>query len=141
MWFGLVWVTFFIIMMDRLYKNMSKIKDIYERIHKNPSEYTDMRFIVARRVFITITAMYFTSFLFTVWGYYFSWLDLKTLSMITFHLYSFLVISVVWFGFSISEYFITIYYPKHNWVPYLVLCVLFLFWLLALFVHLSSLNS
>ena len=45
---------------------MSKIKDIYERIHKNPSEYTDMRFLVAKRVFITIAAMYFASFLFTV---------------------------------------------------------------------------
>ena len=118
---------------------MQKIKEIYDRIHKNPSEYTNMRFLTAQRVFITIVAMYFISFLFTIGGYYFPWLDIKTLSMITFHLYSFLVIATVWFGFSIAEYFTVIYFPKHNWVPYFVFCLLFLFGLLALFVHLSSL--
>ncbi len=125
--------------MNRLYKNMEKIKDIYERLHKNPSEYTDMRFLVARRVFITIVTLYFTSLLFTIGGYYFLWFDLKILSMITFHLYSLLVIATVWFGFSISEFFIAIYYPKHNWVPYLVLCLFFIFGSLALLEHLSPL--
>lgn len=126
-------------MMARLYKNMPKIKEIHDRIKKNPSEYTDIRFLVAQRIFITVAALYFLSFLFTVGGYYFPWFKLEALSMMTFHLYSFLVIATVWFGFSIAEYFTTIYYPHHNWIPYCVLCVLFLFGGAALFVHLSVL--
>ncbi|MBP9780287.1 hypothetical protein KBD33_06775 [Candidatus Gracilibacteria bacterium] len=118
---------------------MQKIKEIYDRIHKNPSEYTNIRFLTAQRVFITIVALYFTSFLFTIGGYYFSWFDTKSLSMLTFHLYSIMVISTVWFGFSIAEYFTVIYLPKHNWIPYFALCLLFVFGLLALYVHLQSL--
>ena len=106
---------------------MPKIKDIHERIHKNPSEYTNMRYLVAQRVFITVATLYFLSFLFTVGGYYFPWLSIETLSMITFHVYSFLIIAFVWFGFSIAEYFIALYAPEHNWVPYFIFCILFLF--------------
>ena len=43
-----------------------KIKDISERLHKDPNEYNGIAFLVARRVFIIITALYFTSFLATV---------------------------------------------------------------------------
>ncbi len=106
---------------------MPKIKDIHERIHKNPAEYNDIRFLVARRMFITVVTLYFLSFLFTIGGYYLPWMSIETMSMLTFHLYSLLIVATVWFGFSIAEYMVVLYAPLHNWIPYAVLSVLFLF--------------
>lgn len=127
--------------MPVLYKNMPKIKEIHDRLIKNPSEYTNIRFLVAKRVFITIATLYFLSFLFTVWGYYFWFITIDTLSLITYHLYSLLIIGFVWFWFSIAEYVVALYAPHHNWVPYFVLCILFIFGSLAFYVHLSPIFS
>lgn len=125
-----------------LYKTMIKIKDIYERLQKNPKEYTELRFLVARRVFIVITTVYFTSLLFTIGGFYIgNIITIPVLSTINFHLYSILVIAVVWFAFSIAEYFTAIYFPTKTWFPYVIGAVFSVFAALALYVHLSPLFS
>ena len=138
-WFGLVWGTFFYIMTHVLYKTMIKIKDIHERVHKNPQEYNELRFLIARRIFIIIVAAYFTSLLFTIWGFY-GWtiISIQTLSLITFHLYSLLIIVTVWFAFSVGEYFAAIYMPGKGWFAYIILAFFAVFWGAGLYVHLSS---
>lgn len=118
-----------------------KIKDITERLHKDASEYNGISFLVARRVFILIVALYFTSFLFTIGGFYLPFLSLESISMIHFHLFSLLVIAVVWFGYSFAEYMSYIYAPEKRWIPPGVLTLLGIFGLLVLFVHLSPLFS
>lgn len=115
-------------MMASLYKTMAKIKDIYERLHKDTKEYTELRFLIARRIFIIVTTAYFISLLFTIGGFYIK--DLITVpvwSTITYHLYSLLMIAFVWFGFSIGEYFSAIYLPDKRWVAYIIGIIFFLF--------------
>jgi hypothetical protein len=119
---------------------MIKIKDIHERLHKNPKEYTELRFLLARRVFVIIVAAYFTSLLFTVWGFYWwSILTIPVLSTFTYHLYSLVIIVSVWFAFSVGEYFAAIYLWGKWWFAYIVLVIFLAFGWLALYTHLSPL--
>lgn len=76
---------------------MSKIKDIQDRLIKNPGEYSEITFLVAERVFLMVIALYFLAFLGTIGGFYLSWLSLSMLSMLSYHLYSLLIITSVWF--------------------------------------------
>ncbi len=123
-----------------LYKTMAKIKDIYDRLKKDQKEYTELRFLIARRVFMVIVSMYFISLLFTIWGFYIGdIINLSLLSTISFHLYSILVIAVVWFGFSIAEYFVAVYLPGKDIITYLSGFVFLIFGALALYVHLIPL--
>lgn len=42
---------------------MSKIKDIHDRLIKDPKEYSGFLFLVSQRVFITTVSLYFFAFL------------------------------------------------------------------------------
>lgn len=73
---------------------MPKIKDIIERLHKTPLEYSDIRFLSAKRTLAFFIALYFTSFLFLVGGFSFFFLSLPVLAQIVYHSYSVLVIVI-----------------------------------------------
>lgn len=45
---------------------MSKIKEIRERLTKNPEAYTTLRFTLAKHIFTLVTAAYFVVYLFTI---------------------------------------------------------------------------
>ncbi len=45
---------------------MSKIKEISDRLLKNPNEYTEIRLLIAKRTLGFFMAFYFLSFLFTI---------------------------------------------------------------------------
>lgn len=103
---------------------MSKIKDIHERLIKNPKEYNELSFLVAKRVLAFTIAFYFTSFLFTVGGFSFGPFSLSILAHITFHAYSLLVVVVAWFLYSLAEYTIAVYVPEKQMLKYIVLVLL-----------------
>lgn len=107
-------------MMDVLYKFMPKIKDIHDRLRKDEKEYSSVSFLIARRVFIIVVSMYFTSLLFTVGGFYTPLVSLEALSMITFHVYSLLVIATMWFGYSFIEYAVYLYAPSKKIITYVL---------------------
>lgn len=45
---------------------MPKIKDIYDRLIKDPKEYSGFLFLVSQRLFVTIVTLYFLVFLSTI---------------------------------------------------------------------------
>lgn len=45
---------------------MPKIKEITERLEKNPTEYTDIRFLMAKRTVAFFLMFYYLLFLFTI---------------------------------------------------------------------------
>jgi hypothetical protein len=45
---------------------MPKIKDIRDRLGKDPIEYTEIRLLIAKRTLAFFIAFYYVSFLFTV---------------------------------------------------------------------------
>lgn len=83
---------------------MSKIKEIQSRLTKNPEEYRVLRFVIAKQVFIINVTLYFFAYLFTVGGFYFGPLTIDSLAIIRYHLYSLLIISTAFFGFSLAEF-------------------------------------
>lgn len=95
---------------------MSKIKDILEKMRTTGNDYHILRLLIAKRVWLIIVSLYYLSYLFTVGGYYFSFLSIEDLSMITFHLYSVLVIATMWFFYSLCEYGVAIYAPTKKWL-------------------------
>lgn len=95
---------------------MSKIKDIIEKMKANGTEYLDLRLLVAKRVWLIVASLYYLSFLFTVGGYYFGPISIEQLSMLTFNLFSVLVIATVWFFYSLCEYAINVYFPNRHWL-------------------------
>jgi len=117
---------------------MPKIKDIHNRLLKDPKEYSAIVLLVAERIFLTTTTLYFLSMLGTIGGFYLSWLSQETLSMLTYNLYSLLIVSVIFFGFSWTEHMVFIYAPEKRWISYIALVILLLIGLLALYVHISS---
>lgn len=84
---------------------MSKIKEIQDRLLKNPEEYSSIRFLVSKQIFVINAALYFLVYLFTVGGFYFGPFTIDSLAIICYHLYSLVVISVAFFGYSLVEYF------------------------------------
>ena len=76
---------------------MSKIKEIHSVLTKNPSTYAHLRFLVSKQIFALSFSLYFLSYLFTIGGFYFGPLTVSHLTIITYHLYSLLVISTAFF--------------------------------------------
>jgi hypothetical protein len=70
-------------------------------------------------------------------GFYFGPLTLDYLAMITFHLYSILVVATAWFIYSLCEYGINIYVPERKWL--LIVAIIFCasFTIIALTAHLG----
>ena len=95
---------------------MSKIKELIEKIKKNGTEYNDLSLLISKRVWLIVASLYYLSFLFTVGGFYFGPFTLDYLSMITFHLYSILVIATAWFSKAPCEYGVNIYMPERKWL-------------------------
>lgn len=105
-------MTFFDIICSHYIKSMTKIKEIVDKMKLNGTEYHDMNLLVSKRVWLFFAMLYYLAYLFTVGGFYFGSVSLEVLSMITFHLYSVLVVATVWFFYSLCEYVIVVYFPK-----------------------------
>lgn len=121
---------------------MEKIKEILTRLRHNEQEYNTIRFSVAKRLFTLIASLYLLARLFTVGGFYFGGLTLTDLSLLTYHLYSLLVIATMFFGYAIIEYFAITSFPHKKYIiliPSLV--ILILIGSLALLSHLGFLHS
>ena len=95
---------------------MSKIKDIIEKMQATGNEYNDLHLLIAKRVWLIVASLYYLSYLFTVGGYYFGPITLDHLSMITFHLFSVLIIATTWFFYTVCEYGIIVYIPRRKWL-------------------------
>jgi hypothetical protein len=106
---------------------MPKIKDISARLAKDPGEYSALSFLVAERAMLIVTSLYFTTLLTTVGGFYLSWISTQAISMISYHLYSLMLITMVWFGFAWSEHTVYIHAPGKRWISFAVLTVLSIF--------------
>jgi hypothetical protein len=135
--FELVWVTFLYIIGPKYIKNMSKIKDILEKMKSTPREYHDLSLLIAKRIWLLIASLYYLSLLFTVGGFYYGPFSLDVLSLITYHLYSVLVIATVWFGYSLCEYAVAIYVPQQSWLKWAWLGIAIVFSLITLAAHLT----
>jgi len=116
---------------------MLKIKDIHDRLLKDPAEYSGFAFLVAERVFLIVATAYFFSLLGTIGGFYLSWISTATISMLTYHLYSLLIISTVWFGFAWSEYLVYIYAPTRRYLSFAALGFLVIIGIAGLYAHIS----
>ena len=116
---------------------MSKIKELIEKIKNNGTEYNDLSFLISKRVWLVVASLYYLAFLFTVGGFYFGPITLDYLAMITFHLYSILVVATAWFIYSLCEYGINIYVPERKWL--LIVAIIFCasFTIIALTSHLG----
>ena len=95
---------------------MTKIKDIRDRLFKDPSEYTEIRLLIAKRSLAFFIAFYYTSLLFTIGGYSFLWFDIATLSLITYHVYTILVIMMAWFFYELVVYSVHVYADNQRWL-------------------------
>lgn len=96
---------------------MSKIKDINERLKKNPSEFSEIRLLVAKRTLAFFMAFYFVSLLFAIGGFSFGPFFISTLAQITFHAYSLLVIVIGWFLYEVAVYADQIYFNGKKLLP------------------------
>lgn len=118
---------------------MSKIKEIQERLTKNFWEYAKVRFVIAKQIFVFTVTLYFLSYLFTVGGFYLPFLSLDTLAKLTYHLYSLLVISTAFFGYSLIEFFIGSHFPEKKIWLFIAGWIATIFSIFALAVHLGFL--
>ncbi len=100
---------------------MTKIKDIRDRLFKDPSEYTEIRLLIAKRTLAFFIALYYTFYLFTIGGFSFAWFDIATLSQITFHIYTVLVIMMAWFFYELVVYGVHVYADNQRWLIILAL--------------------
>lgn len=116
---------------------MSKIKDIHDRLIKDPGEYSAFSFLVAKRVFLIVTTLYFFSLLMTIGGFYFSLISIEWISMISYHLYSLLLIAFVWFGFAWAEHMVYIHAPGKRVISFMVLVLLSIVAGIGLYIHIS----
>lgn len=95
---------------------MVKIKDIRDRLYKDPTEYTEIRLLIAKRTLAFFIALYYTSLLFTIWGFSFFVFDIYTLSQITYHIYTVLVIMMAWFFYELVVYGVHVYADNQRWL-------------------------
>ncbi len=116
---------------------MSKIKDIIEKMQVSGTTYNDLSLLVAKRVWLIVASLYYLAFLFTVGGFYFGPITLDQLSMVTFHLYSILVIASAWFFYSLCEYSIAVYLPTRRWTIAIPIVIGIAFTAIALLSHLG----
>ncbi len=103
---------------------MPKIKDIHDRLVKDPGEYSALSFLIAERVFLIVTSLYFFTLLATVGGFYLSWLSTEMFSMMSYQLYSLMIVTMVWFAFAWTEHMVYIHAPERRWISFLVLALL-----------------
>ena len=115
---------------------MVKIKDIRERLMKNPEEYLEIKLTIAKRTLAFFFFLYYTAFLFTVWGFSFFFVTIEMIAALTFHFYSILVIVMAWFLFSLIEYIQYIYFPTRWWIMIIGLFIAILFGIIGLWAHL-----
>ena len=118
---------------------MLKIKDIIENMKLNGTAYHDLNLLISKRVWLTIATLYYFSYLFTVWGFYFGPISLEYIAMITFHLYSVLVIATAWFFYSLCEYGIVVYLPQKKWLILFPIIIGIIATIIALLTHLGIL--
>ncbi|PID84419.1 hypothetical protein CSB09_01260 [Candidatus Gracilibacteria bacterium] len=85
---------------------MPKIKSILERIKQSPKEIIEMRFQFARYIFGIVVFAYFFVYLMNVGGFYWGYFTLDRLAIITYHLYSLVIITTFWFAYASIEYII-----------------------------------
>jgi uncharacterized membrane protein len=114
---------------------MPKIKDIHDRLIKNPVEYIEIRFSIAKRTLAFFLAFYYTIFLFTIGGFTFWPFDMAALSQIAFHTYTILVIMVAWFFYEFVVYAVHIYADDKRWIIIAALVLALIFGFLAIFTH------
>jgi hypothetical protein len=114
---------------------MPKIKEIRDRLLKNPVEYTEIRLLVAKRTLAFFIAFYFSAFLFTIGGFSFGPISLPILASITYHAYTILIIMLAWFFYEFSVYGVHVYADDHRWLIILSLGLSVVFALFSLFVH------
>lgn len=100
---------------------MSKIKEIRDRLLKNPAEYTEIRLLIAKRTLAFFIAFYFTAFLFTIGGFSFGPISLTVLSAIVYHSYTVLVIVLGWFFYEFAVYAVHIYADEYRWI--IIVCL------------------
>jgi hypothetical protein len=103
---------------------MPKIKDISDRLVKDPGEYSALSFLVAERTFLIVTSLYFFTLLATVGGFYLPWISTETISMMSYHLYSLMLIAMVWFAFAWTEHVVYIHAPGKRWISFVILVIL-----------------
>ena len=116
---------------------MSKIKDIIEKMQSSGTGYNDLGLLIAKRVWLIVASLYYLAFLFTVGGFYFGPITLDQLSMVTFHLYSILVIASAWFFYSLCEYGVAVYLPSRRWTLAIAIVISLAFTAIALLAHLG----
>lgn len=114
---------------------MSKIKDISDRLHQNPTEYTTIRFLIAKRTLGFCIMVYSLAFLFTIGGFSFGPFDIKSLSQLAFHTYSLLIISLSWFFYEFVVYFVHIYADDKRWLVAVGFIIVLLFAIIGLSVQ------
>jgi hypothetical protein len=114
---------------------MSKIKEIHDRLLKDPKEYSEIRLLVAKRSLAFFLALYYTVYLFTIGGFEFGPLHLSTLSQITYHTYTILVIMLAWFIYEFSVYTVHVYFDDKRWLIIIGLFLSIAFAGFALFTH------
>ncbi len=114
---------------------MPKIKEIRDRLLKNPVEYTEIRLLIAKRTLAFFIAFYFTAFLFTIGGFSFGPISLPVLSSITYHAYTILTIVLAWFFYEFSVYSVHVYMDDRRWLIILSLVLSIIFVGFNLFVH------
>jgi hypothetical protein len=115
---------------------MPKIKEIRDRLLKNPAEYTEIRLLIAKRTLAFFIAFYFTAFLFAIGGFSFGPISLSVLSAIVYHAYTILVIVLGWFFYEFSVYSVHIYADEYRWAIIVCLVVSIIFVAGNLWVHL-----
>lgn len=119
---------------------MIKIKEIHAQLIKNPDEYRDIKYLVSKRIFAIVVSLYLLATLFTVGGFYFWFFSIHTLSMISYHLYSLVIIATIFFWYNILENIVSIYVPEKRWVLAVFGILLLIFWIAALIAHLGLLS-
>jgi hypothetical protein len=115
---------------------MSKIKEIRDRLLKNPAEYTEIRLLIAKRTLAFFIAFYFSAFLFAIGGFSFGPISLKVLSQISFHAYTTLIIMLGWFFYEFVVYSVHIYADNHRWIIIIGMIISSIFIIGNLWIHL-----
>lgn len=115
-----------------------KIKDIHDRLLKNPQEYIEINFSVAKRIVSFAIMLYFTSLLFTIGGFTFFGLDIGGLAALTQYLYTAMIIVIGWFLFHLTQYGVSVYFPTQGWLRFAAIFCASAFTLFALFAEFQS---
>lgn len=103
---------------------MSKIKEIASIFAKNPDGYHKLRFLVSEQIFILGFSFYFLAVLFTIGGFEFGPFDKSKLAIITYHLYSLLVVATGFYAYSLVENFQAKYASEKKFLSIIALIII-----------------